>query len=125
MALPIYNIEINQFATFKMSLNLSGTADFSEPTSWSLWSFTGSLAPQYPGEANQIVEFDIVSSSVGTLAVSLPPSKTSQLVETAYVYDILAIKDLPLTGSTVGNEVYRILQGKVKVNLGVTEAREP
>ncbi len=106
-------IAINQNATFRTEFMLidssSASMDITD------WTFTGSIATaQQP--LTPITQFtasaDYISSSVTIL---LSPVQTNQLNQTLYVYDVIATN----TGS-LPSEVYRIVQGKAKVNLGVT-----
>jgi len=113
MTQPIYDIAVNQNATFKMSFQLTDSA--SVPIDITSWSFTGSIketAQSTTTLATFTASADVTQSIV---TISLTPFQTNQLTSTAYVYDIIATN----IGPTV-DEVYRILQGKVKVNLGVT-----
>ena len=82
------------------------------------WSFTGSirdtyLTPDPPPATFNIVIADYTSSLV---EVGLLPTQSVVLTKKKYLYDIIATNIGPNPP-----EVYRILEGKVNVNLGVTE----
>ena len=119
MSLPVYNIEINQNASFKLAVQLTDSA--SQPLNITSWSFSGSIKETTASPDPSLMFFNIaadVSSSIITL--SLLPSQTTLLTKTAYVYDVIATNLDPAP-----DEVYRILQGKVKVNPGVTDSTGP
>lgn len=113
MTQPIYDIAVNQNATFKMSFQLTDSA--SVPISMLSWSFTGSIKAT-PQDITPLLMFTTsVDVTQSIVTISLIPFQTNQLTTTSYVYDIIATNIAPTI-----NEVYRILQGKVKVNLGIT-----
>lgn len=115
MAAPTYDLNINQYATFNMSLQLTDSTGSAMPLT--SWSFTGSIKTAVETDP-PITKFDItiVDYSQSLVNVVLYPTQSALLIKPAYVYDIIA------TNATYNpSEVYRILQGKVKVNLGVTD----
>jgi len=113
MTQPIYDIAVNQNATFKMSFQLTDSA--SVPINIDSWSFTGSIK-ETAQSATTIADFTASADTASSIVtISLTPFQTNQFNSTAYVYDIIATNIAPTV-----DEVYRILQGKVKVNLGVT-----
>lgn len=108
-----YDLNINQRATFQLSLVLTDeTGSLIDITGW---SFTGSIKNNY-SETASVASFT-TSASVAQSAViiTMPPSETEKLVKRRYVYDIIATDIAPNP-----DEVYRIMEGKVKVDLGVT-----
>lgn len=113
MTQPTYDIGINQNATFKMSFQLTDSA--SVKLNIVSWSFTGSIkeTPQSLTATTIFTASADVTQSIVT--ISLPPFWTNQLTQPVYVYDIIATNT-----AAAPAEVYRILQGKVKVNFGVT-----
>lgn len=115
MTQPIYDIAINQNATFKMSFQLTDTTG--SAININAWAFSGSIketAQSTTAMAEFTASADVTQSIV---TISLMPVQTELLTQTSYVYDIIATN----TGSAIP-EVYRILQGKVKVNLGITNS---
>lgn len=112
----VYDIDINQNATYKISLQLNNSASL--PLNIVSWSFSGSIRQQYGDPDPPVVSFTAsadVTSSI--LNLSLTPNQTSLLSQSRYVYDVIAVN------YTVSpDEVYRLLQGKVRVHPGVTDA---
>jgi hypothetical protein len=113
MTQPIYDIAVNQNATFKMSFQLTDSA--SVPIDITSWSFTGSIKTSVQDTAPLLMFTASADVTQSIVTISLTPFQTNQLTTTSYVYDIIATNIAPTI-----DEVYRILQGKVKVNLGVT-----
>ena len=113
---PVYNLEINQNATFKMSLQLTDASG--SPLDITNWSFSGSIK-QTLGDADPPLLFfttSIVDFTQSVVSVSLTPAQTTELIEAAYVYDIIGTNY-----ATTPDEVYRVLQGKIKVSTGITD----
>jgi hypothetical protein len=112
---PIYNIEVNQNATFKLSLELRDSASVLIPIN--SWSFSGSIKQNY-ADVDPPLMFFTASADVGTSTIefSLTPNQTQLLDQPNYYYDFTGTN-----WSTVPDEIYRILEGKVKVYPGVTD----
>lgn len=116
MAQPIYDININQNATFKFSIQLqdaSGSA-----LNIVSWSFSGSIK-RLSSDADPPFLFftcSVVDLTQSIVRISLTPAQTTQLTDPNYVYDVIGTNY-----TTTPDEVYRILQGKVRVNPGITD----
>jgi len=113
---PIYDLNINQNATFKFSLQLTDASGSALDITG--WDFSGSIKGQTidPDPPLMFFTTSIVDFTQSIINVSLTPAQTTQLVNSQYVYDIIATNY-----STTPDEVYRILQGKIKVNAGITD----
>jgi hypothetical protein len=116
MANPTYDITLNQYATFKMSFQI--TDNSGSAVDITNWSFTGSIRDSFtlPDPPITTLNIVIVDYSSSMVNVGLLPTQSALLTKKKFVYDIIA--------TNVGVapvEVYRILEGKVNVNLGVTE----
>lgn len=112
---PVYNINLDQNATFKFSLQLltSGNILFNIAS----WSFSGSIKQGVSDADPPIAQFTMsADTSSSTIHASLTPDQTKLLNQRHYVYDIIGTNY-----AIVPDEVLRLLQGKVKVNLGVTD----
>ena len=117
MTRPVFNIEINQNATFKMSLQLTSTGSI--PLDITSWSFSGSVKQNYTDADPPLVFFtaSIIDVPNAVVEFSLTPYQTERLSESNYYYDFIGTNY-----STTPDEVYRILEGKVKVYPGVTDS---
>ena len=82
------------------------------------WSFTGSIRNTFTQPDPPITTFNLVIADYTSsmVTVGLLPTQTALCTQKKYVYDIIATNIGPNPP-----EVYRILEGKVLVNLGVTE----
>jgi hypothetical protein len=110
-----YDVFVEQNATFKMSLTLTNASgSYLDVTGW---TFAGAVKEQanttLPPSA--IFSIAVVSAVSGTIQVTLPASQSAQLTKPRYSYDIQATNT-----TTNPPEVYRLIQGKVTVNLAVT-----
>lgn len=115
MPAPIYDIFVNQYASFDMTMQLNDSTGSALPII--NWGFTGSIKTNVdtdpPITKFNIIVVDITSSLIN---ISLIPCQSALLNKPQYMYDILA------TNNNVNPvEVYRLVQGKVKVSLGVTD----
>lgn len=115
-SLPTYDININQNATFKFSAQLTDVSG--SPLNITSWSFSGSIKQQATDPDPPILFFttSIADITQSIINVSLTPHQTALLTQPQYVYDIIAAN-----GAVTPEEVYRILQGRVKVSLGITD----
>lgn len=113
---PTYDISINQNATFKMSIQLTDVNG--SPLNITSWSFSGSIKENVTDPDPPLLFFttSIADPSQSVVNISLTPAQTTMLSKTAYVYDVIATNY-----STTPDEVYRVLQGKIKVSLGITD----
>lgn len=114
---PIFDLNINQNSTFKFNMQLKDSSgSVLDITSW---SFTGSIKEGKTSPDPSILFFtmSVVDLTASILEAYLTPSQTTQLVNPAYVYDIIATNY-----ATTPDEVYRILQGKIKVSPGITDS---
>jgi hypothetical protein len=67
-------------------------------------------------ETASVANFTVVPlPDISAVIITMPPTETTKLVKRRYVYDVIATNL-----STDPDEVYRILEGKVKVDLAVT-----
>jgi hypothetical protein len=108
-----FDLEMNQRATFNVSLVLTDTSGSNIDISG--WSFTGSIKNNFL-ETSSVANFTTEPlPELSAVVISMPPSETAKLVKRRYVYDIIATNVSPDP-----DEVYRILEGKVKVDLAVT-----
>jgi len=116
MAQPTYDININQNATFKFSAQLTDVSG--SPLDITSWSFSGSVKQQAIDPDPPLLFFttsvDLTQSIVN---MALMPHQTTLLNQPQYVYDFIAVNR-----AVTPEEVYRILQGKIKVSLGITDA---
>ena len=113
-----YDIEVNQFATYKAALTFTDASNV--PLSIASWSFTGSIREAYTSPVIMNFDIDILSVPSASIQLRLDPSQTSTLTGSKYVYDVIAGNVSPNP-----DEVYRMLEGKVKVRPGVTIATTP
>ncbi len=113
---PSYDININQNATFKMSIQLANSGSSSIDITG--WSFSGSIKENYTDPDPALVYFShsIVDFSQSIVMFTLTPTQTGTLTKGMYYYDIIAVNY-----SKVPDEVYRLLQGRAKVSPGVTD----
>lgn len=113
-----YDICITQNATFEMNFRLyddSGVV----PLDVTGWMFTGSIKEQYT-DVSSVMAFtmSVDSYTTASINVNLGAENTWQLGVTGskFLYDIIA------NNPTVSPpETYRLMQGKVSINKGVTE----
>jgi len=113
---PVYDLEINQNATFKMSIQLTDISG--SPLDISNWDFSGSIKEKLTDPDPPLLFFaaSVVDVTQSIVSLSLTPAQTTLLTSAAYVYDVIGTNY-----STTPDEVYRVLQGKVKVNTGITD----
>jgi hypothetical protein len=116
---PTYNIDIFQNATFKMSIQLTNSGSGSSPIDITGWSFSGSIKQNYEDSDPSLIYFSasVLDPTQSIVMFSLTPTQTAQLTQPIYYYDCIAV-NYPVAP----DEVYRILQGRVKVSPGVTDA---
>ena len=112
MAAAIYDITIEQGATFQMGItmtNADGTV-----FDLSTWTPRSMIRKKY-SDANATETFNIAANVVtGVISMSLPPANTANLAAGSYVYD--------LEIATAANaDVRRILQGSITVSPEVTK----
>lgn len=117
MGAGIYNIELNQNATFKSALTI--TDSVGNYIDISGWVFKSSIRENL--ETDEVTDFNvsIVSAPSGTVEMLLPDVSSSLLTSTRYVYDLIAKNN-----NVSPPETYRIVQGTIKVSLAVTEIIE-
>lgn len=115
-SMPTYDININQNATFKFSAQLTDVSG--SPIDITSWSFSGSIKAQASDADPPVTIFSASVTDVTQSIVnfSLAPHQTALLTGPQFVYDIIAANH-----ATTPEEVYRILQGKIKVSAGVTD----
>ena len=113
-----FDITIDQNASYDFSFNLFED-DNVTPINIVSWSFTGSIKEQY-SDPTPILYFsssvrDVISGSVD---ISLTAANTwgLGLSGSRFVYDLIA--NNPLTSPVT---TYRLLQGKVRIDPGVTQ----
>jgi hypothetical protein len=103
-----YDLTVLQYATFKMTLALSDASGSAiDVSGWTLGVV---------GEGVATMTVEVASATDGQLSINLPATETAKLIKPKYFYDIIA-----KNAATTPTEVYRLLQGKVSVNLGVTD----
>ena len=144
-----YDLTINQNATFVQRFILEN--ENGEPQDISNWEFRGSIKQQITDPDPPPMRFicvginsDLYSPSGPAdpenptptfLEIKLAASQTEQLTQRRYVYDIIGIDtadSVPSINHPNPNDptvdpdevVYRLLEGRVRVNLGVTD-RDP
>jgi hypothetical protein len=105
------NFNVNQYSTFRTTMTFSGSG-----VDLVNWEFSGSIKESYkkPAITNFIIEKDIPNSRI---TVTLLPYQTGLLVKPEYLYDIIVTNIAPNP-----DEVYRIVEGKILVDPGVTES---
>lgn len=113
-----YDICITQNATFQLNFKLyddSGSASLNATS----WSFTGSIKSAYDSPA-AIMNFttSVLSYATASINLYLGAENTWQLGTSGskFYYDVIAYNP---TATPV--ETYRLMQGKVSINKGVTE----
>jgi hypothetical protein len=111
-----YDLTVLQYATFKMTLALSDASGSAIDVSG--WTFEAEVKekPGVVGEGVATMTVEVASATDGQLSINLPATETAKLIKPKYFYDIIA-----KNAATTPTEVYRLLQGKVSVNLGVTD----
>lgn len=112
------DIEVKQFATYKAVMSFTDADGV--PVDISAWSFTGSIRETFDSPVITDFNIEVLSLVSASIEVRLDPSQTSMFTGSKYQYDIIA-------GNVTPNpdEVYRLMEGKVKVRRGVTVAIEP
>ena len=113
----VYDICILQNQTFDLPFILLDD-DGLTPIDITGWTFTGSIKQSY-SDVTPLVFFtsSIVSVPSASILMHLPAESTWGLNSKKYVYDIISNDP----SGTLGSETLRLMQGKVSVNLGVTE----
>jgi hypothetical protein len=113
----IYDLCIQQNASFNLIFSLKDD-DGSSSIDVTGWSFTGSINDQKGGVDQSIPFFtmSVVSAVSGTIAMRLGAASTWQLTQPRYYYDVIGYNP-----TVSPPETLRLMQGKVNVNLGVTE----
>lgn len=113
----IYDLNIQQNATFDMTMQLTdGSGSYIDISQWDI---SGSIKTSFK-DATPLVSFNVavVSAVSGAIELTLTPVQTSVFVKAQYVYDVIAKNK-----ATVPVTVYRLLQGVVHNDLGVTAAQ--
>ena len=111
-----YDLCVKQNETFKLPITLYQDDNIT-PINVSTWTFTGSIKRQF-GEDIPLMSFmvDSTQAASGSLVFYLSADNTWLLSDKKYVYDIIS------NNTTVSPpETLRLMQGKISVNLGVTE----
>ena len=116
---PTFDIHVNQNASFKMNFKLTDAEG--DPLDISNWSFTGSIKVTHEEPDPPLLMFtssvaDPLDPELSTVSLRLSAIQTELLDQRRYVYDVIAVDpngDVP--------NVYRILEGGVRVNPGVTD----
>ena len=116
--MPSYDINVNQFATFKLPLSFTDVNN--APLDISAWAFTGSVRLSVDTPVITNFDISIISLASASILLRLDPSKTSQFTSSKYIYDVIAYNVTPNP-----DEVYRLIEGKVKVSRGVTVDTTP
>lgn len=113
----VYDICVLQNQTFELPLTLLDD-DGLTPINITGWAFTGSIKQTY-ADTVPLVYFtaSIVSVPSASIKLYLPAESTWGLDTKKYVYDVIANNP----SGSMGVETLRLMQGKVSVNLGVTE----
>jgi hypothetical protein len=111
MAAGVYNLSIEQGATWEISLEV----DVSAGTDMNLtdYTFASKIAKSHYDESAESMGVTIINAAEGKFKLYLTPSQTS-LLDNAIEY----IYDVEIT-SPVG-DVTRILQGRATISPGVT-----
>lgn len=112
------DIEVKQFATYKAVMAFTDADGI--PVDISAWSFTGSIRETFDSPVVTDFNIEVLSLASASIEIRLDPSQTATFTSGSYRYDIIA-------GNVTPNpdEVYRLMEGKVKVKRGVTVAIEP
>lgn len=114
---PQFNIEVNQNSTFKLTIQITGP-DGVTPFGVSDWTFSGSIKENYLESPVPLLYFtaSVLDVANSIVEFSLIPYQTAVLTQASYFYDCTGTKHSPTP-----DEVYRILEGRVKVYPGVTD----
>ena len=117
MQAPTYDIALEQSTTYKFNLSLTNGATTPVPLDITNWTFLGHIKEQANVAVPPIASFTITVLDLpnALVEVYLSASEADKLTKGRYQYDIIA-KNTAVTPM----EVYRLLQGKVTVNLAVT-----
>ena|SRR5690242_12306338 len=110
-----YDFSVEQSATFKFNLQLTDNSGSAVDITG--WEFVGNIK-ETPNVANPPVAtftIDVLDVPSALVEVTLPASEADKLIKTRYVYDIIAKNN-----TVVPMEVYRLLEGKITVDLAVT-----
>lgn len=115
MSVAVYNLTILQYATYRMSFAL--TDESGNPLNITGWTFAAWIKENVAQDL-LTVPFTVTILSVPNahIELDLTSIQTSALTQKKYVYDVLVTDT---TQSPV--QVYRILEGKVNIDFGVTE----
>ena len=100
------NLCINQYASYKLSLQFTDVAG--APLDISTWMISGSIKENFGIET--------VSLPSASINIYLTPDQTALLTKSQYVYDLIA----QVSGSSP-EETVRLLEGTVSIDPGVTE----
>ena len=120
---PIFNIEVNQNATFKLTLQMTSESLDVSPGAFiniTDWNFSGSIKQQYADKDPPYMFFTAskLDAARGIVEFSLSAHQTEKLTKALYYYDFIGTTNY----SASPDDVYRILEGKVKVYPGVTDS---
>ncbi len=117
MQAPTYDIALEQSTTYKFNLSLTDGATIPAPLDITNWTFLGQIKEQPNVAVPPIATFTITVLDLPSALVEvyLPASEAEKLVKGRYQYDIIA-----KNAAVSPLEVYRLLQGKVTVDLAVT-----
>ena len=114
MQAPTYDIALEQSTTYKFNLSLT---DGTNPLDITGWEFVGQIKEQANIAVPPVASFTITVLDIPSALVEvyLSAAEAEKLIKPRYQYDIIA-KNAAITPL----EVYRLLQGKVTVDLAVT-----
>lgn len=114
MQAPEYDISLEQSTTYKFNLTLT---DGTNPLDITGWTFIGHIKESAQATVPPVASFTITVLDLASalLEVNLSAVEAEKLVKPRYMYDIIAKNE-----TVVPMEVYRLLQGKVSVDLAVT-----
>lgn len=110
-----YNLSVVQKASYRMTLAL--TDESGSLVDITNWSFTGSIKETVQSPTaitNFLCEPNVSQSSV---ELTLVPEQTTLLNRKKFFYDVIATAH-----DKTPIEVYRIIEGIVEVDLGVTDS---
>jgi len=112
---PTIDLCVLQNATFDTTLQL--TDQSGSAIDITSWSFSGSIKESVASPV-EVTHFSCSVTSVpnATVRITLTPYQSALLTRKKYVYDIIAT-NMAVTPL----EVYRIIEGQVNVDLGVTD----
>jgi hypothetical protein len=109
------NIVVEQNATFKLTLQLTDEDNNNTPIDTLGWTYTGSLRETY--DTAPVMFFTMSAyPSASMVTAFLTDNQTWMLSGSVYYYDIIAHNPV-----ATPPETYRLLQGRVTVNRGVTQ----